>query len=153
MSYTKCFYHIVFRTYRSQRTIAEQHETDLYRYIYVYCKNYGTKLWRINSMPDHIHMLVSMPPSVSIASFVKNVKQTGGNYMRAHVEEFPKFRGWADGYCCITYSKAEVDAVIRYIKNQKEHHTKRSLADEIRDIFRENDIDIDETFFKKDWVE
>lgn len=153
MSYSKSYYHIVFRTYRSERTLEEAHEKEMYMYIFAICKNKGTRLWRINSMPDHIHLLVSIPTSISVASFVKDIKQSAGNYLKEHRKEFPMFSGWADGYCSITYCERERDTIIKYIKNQKAHHSRTSLADEMRSLLTDAGIDINEGYFRKDWIE
>ncbi len=153
MSYSQSYYHIVFRTSHSKRTIEERHERDLYLYIYAYCKNKEVKLWRINSMPDHIHMLVSLPPDMAVATFVRETKKTAGNYIKQHRKEFPMFDGWAEGYCSITYSLAERDAVIRYIAGQKEHHHHKSLADEMQSILRDSGLEYNPQFFKRDWAE
>lgn len=151
MAYTKSYYHIIFRTHRSERTIEERHERELYMYAFATCKNHGVKLWRINSMPDHIHMLVSLPPVMSVASFVKGIKQTLGNYMKDNAKSFPMFNGWADGYCSITYCDKERDLVIEYIKKQKEHHKHVPFADEMRSIMQDAGIEINDGYFKKDW--
>ena len=153
MSYTKSYYHIVFRTYRSERTIEENHERDLYMYVYATCKSNGIRLWRINSMPDHVHILVSIPPNIAVSYFVKNIKQTMGNYLKEHRKDFPMFNGWANGYCSITYCDREREAVINYIKEQKTHHKRVSLADEMQTILRDAGIEIKEEYFLKDWVE
>lgn len=153
MSYTKSYYHIVFRTYRSERMLDESHEREFYMYIFATCKRQAVRLWRINSMPDHVHMLVSIPPSMSVAYFVKNIKQTAGNYLRGHRKDFPMFNGWADGYCSITYCEKELDALTNYIKKQKVHHVRISLADEMRKLLSCAGIEIKEEYFYKDWVE
>ncbi|MFC2335047.1 MAG: transposase [Prevotella sp.] len=70
MSYFKLYYHLVFRTYRSQRTIAENHEQELYRYILGYCRQHHICLIRINSLPDHIHMFVSTGPNICPADLL-----------------------------------------------------------------------------------
>lgn len=151
MSFTSSYFHIVFRTYRSERTLSEEHERDLYMYFFAACKNRGIRLWRINSMPDHIHMLVSLPPTVAVAEFVKNAKQVMGNYLKLHRRQFPMFNGWAEGYCSITYSDRERKTVINYIKNQKEHHKRVSLTDEMRSILTSAGAEINEDYFRRDW--
>lgn len=153
MAYILNYYHIVFRTSRSHRTIEEAYERDLYMYIFAFCKNNRVKLWRINSMPDHIHMLVSLPPDLALATFVREVKKTASNYLKLHKKEFPMFEGWADGYCALTYSQAEKDNVIKYISGQKEHHHHKKLADEMQEIFDSCGLQYDEKYFKKDWID
>ena len=153
MSYFKLYYHLVFRTYRSQRTIAENHEQELYRYILGYCRQHHICLIRINSLPDHIHMFVSTGPNICPADLIRELKKSAGNYITEHRNFFPMFTGWGKGYCAISYSEAEKDKIVSYIRNQKEHHKKVSFTDELRQIMRDAHIEYQEKYFKKDWEE
>ena len=63
------------------------------------------------------------------------------------------FNGWGKGYCAISYSEAEKDKIVSYIRNQKEHHKKVSFTDELRQIMRDAHIEYQEKYFKKDWEE
>ena len=65
MSYTNLVYHIVFRTYRSIPAIDEEHERELYAYAHGYITRHRAKLYRIGGMPDHVHLLVSLPPDLA----------------------------------------------------------------------------------------
>ena len=56
MAYTKLIFHIVLRTYQGEASIDEVYERDLYMYIFGFCKNHRYVLYRINGMPDHIHI-------------------------------------------------------------------------------------------------
>ena len=134
MSYFKLYYHLVFRTYRSQRTIAENHEQELYRYILGYCRQHHICLIRINSLPDHIHMFVSTGPNICPADLIRELKKSAGNYIREHRNFFPMFNGWGKGYCAISYSEV-------------------SFTDELRQIMRDAHIEYQEEYFKKDWEE
>jgi putative transposase len=60
---------------------------------------------------------------------------------------FPDFVGWADGYAGLTCSFRDLIKVVEYIKNQKEHHSKRSFDEEYRRLLLESGIHIDERFF------
>ena len=62
MSHISLTYHIVWRTKRSRNTIREQHERELYAYILGICQSKSSRLHRINSMPDHIHLCVEVSP-------------------------------------------------------------------------------------------
>jgi hypothetical protein len=63
---------------------------------------------------------------------------------------FPRFRGWGVRYCALTYSNKERETLINYIKNQQEHHKQESFQDEMKRIFIEAGIDMDEKWF---WTE
>ncbi|CAM2933353.1 transposase IS200 like family protein [Glaesserella parasuis 174] len=74
MSYTRLLYHIVFRTKYGLPTIVEEHEEILYRYIWGYVKEQGVVLYRINGMPDHLHLFVELKATINVADFVKHLK-------------------------------------------------------------------------------
>ena len=74
MSYTCLLYHIVFRTKYSIPAIPFDHAEKLYAYIWGIVKNKKSILYRIGGMPDHIHMLVSIPPKISVADFMGYLK-------------------------------------------------------------------------------
>lgn len=153
MSYTKLLYHIVFRTHASRPVIAEADERSLYNYIFGICQHHRVKLFRIGGMPNHLHLFVGLPPTLTVADFVKIVKVAAHNYMKSEPALFPLFEGWAKSYCALTYCMAEKDAVIRYIASQKEHHAKLSLQDEVKQLMELNGIDRNEKYWQQDWVE
>ena len=91
MSHICLTYHIVWRTKYSHRTINEEHERDLFAYIFGFCKKKNCKLHRINSMPDHIHMCVEIHPTISLSEFMKVLKQESSQWLREHKELFRGF--------------------------------------------------------------
>lgn len=137
MSYTTSFYHIVFRTYRSEPTINEEHESELYAYIYGMAKNLRCQTYRIGGMPDHVHIFVSLPSSFSLAEFEQRVKTATSKWLKAN-PHFPGFQGWGHEYAGFSYSLRDKDMIVNYIKKQKEHHRKISFADEYFAFLQEN---------------
>ncbi|MEE1366928.1 MAG: IS200/IS605 family transposase [Muribaculaceae bacterium] len=141
MSYTSILYHIVFRTKHSIQAIDIQHERELYAYILGYVRNTNSKLIRLGGMPDHIHMLVDIHPSIAVANFVRDLKRETSKWLTAN-QHFPLFQGWGDGYAALTYSAKDKDMIVNYIKNQKEHHKIVSFADEFRNWLQESGIEL-----------
>lgn len=150
MSHISLTYHIVWRTRCSQRTISEEHERDLYAYIYGICKEKKCFLYRINSMPDHLHMCVEVHPTIALSDFMQIIKQETSYWMKSHHEWFPHFEAWGNGYAAFTYSIKERPAVIEYIKNQKEHHAKKTFREEYEELLIEFGIDPSKDLFLKD---
>ena len=148
MSFANLYYHIMFHTKYNAMAIDIENERILYSYINGFCNNYGVKLIRLGGMPDHIHMLVNMPTTVSVSDFVKQLKVATSKmlYQDGH---FPYFEGWQNGYSAFTYAFKDIDMIINYIKGQKEHHKVFSFRDEYRKILIENGISPDEPFFPK----
>ncbi len=149
MSYTKILYHIVFRTKHSKNTIPNDKSEILYRYVWGFLENKKCKLFRINGLPDHLHLLIELHPSLSIADFVRELKISTNTFLKNH-QDFPDFEAWAEGYAALTYSKNELETVKNYIANQREHHAKTTFAEEYRKLLIDNDIEINENFFLKD---
>ena len=148
MSFANLYYYIMFHTKYNAMAINVENERILYSYINGFCNNYGVKLIRLGGMPDHIHMLVNMPTTVSVSDFVKQLKVATSKmlYQDGH---FPYFEGWQNGYSAFTYAFKDIDMIINYIKGQKEHHKVFSFRDEYRKILIENGISPDEPFFPK----
>ena len=66
--------------------------------------------------------------------------------MKANKEHFPDFVGWERGYCALTYSESDKNRIVRYIKNQKEHHRKRKVREELITILKANKVEFDERY-------
>ncbi len=146
MAYTKLIYHIIMRTHQGTNPINEAYERDLYMFIYGFCKNHQCVLYRINGMPDHIHMLVGLHPTIAVASFVHDLKIATNNFMTANHDLFPNFVKWKQGYCALSYSEADKERVMQYIINQKEHHRKLSVREEIISLLQECGVEFDKRY-------
>ena len=148
MAYTKLIYHIVWRVKEGSYPISPAHDRELYAYIYGYCNNHGCKVYRINGMPDHIHILLSVPPTIAIADFMHDLKISSSNFMKNRRDLFPEFIGWAASYGVFTVSESQRDTVYHYILGQKEHHKEVSFREEYMEFLKENGVDYDERYIK-----
>ncbi|MGC7560806.1 IS200/IS605 family transposase [Pasteurella sp. PK-2025] len=149
MSYTRLLYHIIFRTKYGEPSITEQYEADLYRCIWKFTQDHHCILHRVNGMPDHIHLFVDIHQSIAVAEFMRKLKKTTHLFLESHPDKFPHFHAWSVGYCALTYSEHEKEKIINYIKKQKEHHKTANFKDEIKQLFIENKIQFDDTFFER----
>ena len=149
MSYTTSYYHIVFRTYQSKKTIPEEYERELYAYIYGIAKNLHCQTYRIGGMPDHIHLFVSLPPTLPLASFVQRVKTYSSKWLKGNVH-FPNFHGWDHEYAGFSYNLQDKDKIVNYIIRQKEHHQHLTFAEEYKAFVESNGIPINERYFLPD---
>jgi putative transposase len=146
MSYTCLLYHIVIRTKRSEPTICEDHERELYAYIYEFLKNHDCKLYRLNGMPDHLHILVSIHPSIALSDLLRDLKTATSKMMKADRQKFPMFDGWGSEYFACTVSLSKKEKVREYIINQKEHHKHIKTRDEIIQLCEKNGIPYNEKY-------
>jgi len=146
-TFRQVYYQIVFSTKNREPSILEQHEHELYQYIWGIIKNHDCKLYRVNSMPDHIHIFSDLHPSICLSDYVKNIKVASNLWMKES-GKFKLFKGWQEGYGAFTYSCKEKNIIIDYIKNQKKHHRKETFYDEYKRLLKENEIDFDERYLR-----
>ena len=76
-SYRQILYHIVFATDKRKPTLDERYCSDLYQYIVGIAKHRNTRIYQVNGVADHIHILCDLHPSVSLGDFVKEIKCFG----------------------------------------------------------------------------
>ena len=149
MSYTRLLYHIIFRTKHGVPSINEQYEKELYRCIWKFTQAHHCILYRVNGMPDHIHLFVDIHQTLPVSEFVRKLKITTHQFLESHPDLFPDFTEWSVGYCALSYSERDKAKIINYIKKQKQHHQSQNFTDEIKTLFLEEEIKFDETYFEK----
>ena len=149
MSYTNTMYHIVLRTHRSEPTIVVEYERDLYAYIMGIVNNNNGKLYRIGGMPDHVHLLVSLPATLAMSKFVQELKVSTSKWLKNN-PDFPRFDGWSREYAGFSYGLRDKDMIVNYIKNQKEHHRRMTFREEYMAFLQENGMPIDERYLMPD---
>lgn len=143
-TYTQILYHIVFSTKDREPCLAVEKRSGLFRDIWGIIKNHQSRLYRVNGVEDHVHILSSLHPAAALADFVKDIK-LGSSWIKES-GAFPRFRHWQDGYGAFTVSWSEKDTLIEYIKNQEEHHRKTSFIEEYRGLLKEAGIEFEERF-------
>ncbi|MDQ7783063.1 MAG: transposase, partial [Desulfomonilaceae bacterium] len=92
---------------------------------------------------DHLHILTSLHPTVSLANLVKDIKG-GLSYWIKSNNLCSGFSNWQAGYGAFTHSECERDRLIEYIRKQEEHHRRVSFLDELRDLLIEAGVEFDE---------
>jgi putative transposase len=147
-SYRQLFYHLIFHTKAAEKTIDDLHCKELYNYIWGIIKNKNSKLYQINGIEDHIHLLADIHPTIPVSDFVRDVKSFSSSWMK-QTGYFQKFKGWAEGFGVFTVSYREKDIIIGYIKKQKEHHMNLTFENEYRKLLLEQGVTIDEKYFLK----
>lgn len=144
-TYTQVLYHIVFATKDREPTLNLAQRREFLAYTVGVLRGLKCHVYRINSMEDHVHALVSIYPDKNLANIIKELKLSTGQWLRGH-GSFPRFRHSQEGYEAFTKSWGERERVIEYIKRQDEHHRGETFLDEYRRLVREVGLDWDERF-------
>jgi len=100
---------------------------------------------QIGGVSDHVHCLVTLPRTRTIADLVKEAKRVSTNWLKEQSPDLSKFH-WQGGYSAFSVSQSNVDQVSRYILNQDEHHKKTSFKDEYREFCQRHGVELDERY-------
>ncbi|MGV3559400.1 IS200/IS605 family transposase [Larkinella arboricola] len=150
-TYTQLYVQVVFAVKDRQSLIPHRHKEELHCYITGIVQRRGAKLLAVHCMPDHTHLFVSYSPALAIADLVKEVKTATSTFIKDKRSTRVPFY-WQEGYGAFSYSQSQVDAVVRYILNQEEHHHKRTFRDEYRALLEKFEIPFETKYLFK-WVE
>jgi REP element-mobilizing transposase RayT len=147
MSYTNQLIHAVARTYKSEPTLPSDYRVKfLYQEMYGIIKNKGGCLYRINSMPDHVHLLFTLPAKTSLSEFMQALKACSSKIIKTK-DGFERFVAWGEGYAALSKSMEDKQKIINYIINQQKHHQCTAFKDEYSAFIKEMGLDLDE----RDW--
>jgi putative transposase len=140
-TYTSNLYHCVFSTKERRPLILAEGEQALWNYIGGIARQNGFKSPRIGGTSNHVHVLLGLPASMPIAKAMQLIK--GGSSKRMNERSINRRFGWQDGYGAFSIGVSQLDATVRYIENQREHHRKRSFEEEFISFLKKHAIEYD----------
>ena len=126
MPYWQLFYHAVWSTKYREPLISEEIEPQVYALLRGKALALGATVFALNGMPDHVHMVVSLPPRLSVAYFIGQVKGVASTRInKSDLTGRPFF--WQDEYGVLSFDRKRLPRFVGYVENQKSHHAKASL--------------------------
>jgi putative transposase len=123
-------FHFNWATRNREPMLTPNVEARLIPYIAGKCGELGYELHAANGALDHLHVLVSLTPSVLIADVAKNLKGASSHYIN-NVSGLKETLYWQDGYGVVSVRKSEMPGITRYIEKQKERHKLGTLVEEL----------------------
>jgi len=138
-SFTRLTYHIVFATKYRKPTIKEDIQERLYEYMGGTLRAKKGHLIEIGGVEDHVHILAGLSPSLAVSDVIRDVKAASSKWMKdePHNDKFE----WQKGFGAFTVSYDRIDAIRKYIRNQKEHHKTRTFQEEYIDFLERHGIE------------
>ena len=121
--------HIVWTTWKRQPLVTEEIEPAIYRTIQAEAAKLGCTVLALSGMPDHVHLIVVIPPQVSTSTLMQQVKGVSSSVARELLGS-QRFFQWNNGYAVFSLSRAHCEAAIAYVQRQKEHHVGQRVWDE-----------------------
>jgi putative transposase len=125
MPHWRLFYHVVWGTKYRLPLIESAWEDDLYGYI----RGKATALecipHAINGMPDHVHLAISVPPKLSVATLIGQLKGASSHHVNQNYMDGSFL--WQAEYGVLSFSEKSLHKIVSYINNQKKHHADQLL--------------------------
>lgn len=150
-TYSQIYIQIVFAVSGRQNLIDPRFREEIHKYITGIVGKRGQKLLAVFSMPDHVHILVAIQPSVSISDMVRDIKAGTSNFINKQGWLRGHFN-WQEGFGAFSYSRSQIDKACKYILDQEERHRKRTFKNEYIGLLRKFEIEYDERYLF-DWHE
>ena len=142
-SLAKIYLHIVFSTKGRQTYISKEYTDDLHAYIVGVLSKIGSYTEAIYANPEHIHILNTLPRTISVADLIQKIKTPSSKWLKEKgIEDFD----WQDGYGAFSLSYNGFQGVKKYILNQENHHKNKFYKDEMRSLYKKYKIDFDEKY-------
>ncbi len=138
MSLSSLHVHLVFGTKDRRQTITDRLRPKLHAYLGGIMRELHAKPVIVNGTGDHIHMLVTIPATLCVADLARVVKANSSKWIKEHGAF-----AWQKGYAAFTVSTSRMPAVVTYIRNQEEHHRKRSFEDEFIALLKRHGVTYD----------
>jgi REP-associated tyrosine transposase len=138
-TYTQNTIHVIFSTKNRQKTISKTLQPKLWAYTAGICRNHKIVPLEIGGTDDHIHMLIQIPPTLTVSEVVATVKANSSRWVH---EQRIKF-DWQQGYAAFSVSTSSIPSVVRYIQNQEGHHRTRTFEQEWFALLKKHGLEFD----------
>ena len=144
-TYTKLNIHIVFHVKSTDITIRKEDLGLVFAYIGGIIQNVGGYPITVGGIINHIHILATMPKTMSVSEFVQKIKANSSKWIKT-IDDYYETFAWQEGYGAFCVSPTLLKKTIRYIETQEQHHHKVSVRDEFIQFLKENGIEFDERY-------
>lgn len=150
-TYTQLYIQFVFSVKGRQNLIQESFRDELEKVICGIINRHHCKPYAIYCNPDHTHILVGMHPTIAPSKLMEQAKSGSSKWLNQQKHILGQF-SWQDGYGAFTYSRSQIDQVMKYIMSQPEHHKKQSFKEEYLLLLEKFEVPFEERYLFE-WYE
>ena len=141
MLYIKIWIHLVWATKNRQTFLKKEVRQTIFNHITENAKVKNIHLDHINGYTDHVHCLVSMDADQNIATIIQLLKGESSFWINKQGLIKSNF-GWQDEYFAVSVGHSQINAVRQYIRNQEQHHKKKTFQQEYDEFIEKYGFDI-----------
>jgi putative transposase len=137
--------HVIFSTRNREPWLHRDVRSRIHAYLASICRDLGAEFVHIGGVADHVHIVSSLPRIVTPAQMIEQIKKTSSKWIKGLD---PHYRGffWQRGYGVFSVSPSQLEVVLKYVDEQREHHRTRTFQDEYRELLRKHGVDFDERY-------
>ena len=139
MALWRLYYHLIWATKDRDPLISPDVEPVLYGYMIGKAHSLECITHAIGGIEDHIHLVVSVPPKLSISDFVKIIKGSSAHHLNHGQSHFGTMFGWQRGYGIFSLGSQQLTQAVEYVRNQKPHHSRGTLVPTLEHDQHEDD--------------
>jgi putative transposase len=143
-SFTTSLYHCVWSTKGRRPILTPEIQARLWPYLGGIARANKTPALAIGGVADHVHILLSLPPTLTISKTIQLLKGNSSKWLHEEFQDIRSFN-WQEGYGAFTIGLSGVSETKSYITTQAEHHQKKSFQDEFRSFLDKHGLSYDET--------
>jgi REP element-mobilizing transposase RayT len=125
-AHTELYLHLVWSTLQRHPFITAELQPRIFGAICDQCRKMKADVIAIGGMPDHTHLLLRSPPTISVAEIAQRVKGAS-SHVANQAAGARSFR-WQDGYGAFTVSRSILPRVRAYVLDQERHHLAGTLS-------------------------
>jgi REP element-mobilizing transposase RayT len=144
-SLSKVYVHITFSTKNRYPFIDSPIEQELWAYIGGVCKTLECYPIRVGGYNDHVHICCLLSKKIAQIKLMEEVKKNSSKWIKTKGSQYEKFY-WQDGYGIFSVNPFELEKIVEYIDNQKEHHKKRTFQQELLAFLKKYNVEYDERY-------
>ena len=141
-SFISCHIHYVFSTKDRQKLLTPDIQERLYPYLGGIARTNNMKALTVGGVKEHVHMLVSLPSTISIAKGIQLIKGGASKWVNEELNLRNRFE-WQVGYGAFSIGISQVEKTISYIENQEEHHRTKTFQEEFLAFLQRHNIPYD----------
>lgn len=144
-SLARIYIHAIFSTKNRAALLADDWRDELFSVVGGATNNLGCQSLIVGGVADHVHLLFQLSRTITVADALSKIKSTSSLWINQS-RGLPAPFHWQAGYGAFSVSQSNVEAVRQYIRQQPEHHARKSFQDELRKWFRRYEIQWDERY-------
>ena len=144
-SLAKILVHLIYSTKNREPFLVEDLRDELHRYTAGILKEYDSPALLINSVEDHVHIVFSLARTQTISNVVEQAKKGTSKWIKTKGPGLAGFH-WQNGYGAFSVSQSNLDDVLKYVANQREHHRRKTFQEEFREFLKRYQIPYDERY-------